>query len=155
MEDGSHHPEHGLSAADGQKNAHEPVHRLVAPLYVLDLFVVLHVVAEDGGGSCGSPGLSPDFLLHAEGEHTHSVAVVEDRHEVVLGVLVEVPEAERCGAVLSEPIVTALEIMVERCVYDKDGKLKIRYKPLQVVVFQADIPDAVLEFVQSRLPKEG
>ena len=54
---------------------------------------------------------------------------------------------------MADRIITAVEVAVETSSYTEDGRLKVRYKPFQVVAFQADIPDAVREWLESKLPK--
>jgi hypothetical protein len=51
--------------------------------------------------------------------------------------------------------ITAIQVAVETSTFTEDGRLSMRFKPIEVVAFEADIPDAVLEWVLGKLPKEG
>jgi len=50
--------------------------------------------------------------------------------------------------------ITALQIAVETSVYNDDGKLVSRTRP-EIVAFEVDIPEAVLQWVSGQLAKRG
>jgi hypothetical protein len=53
----------------------------------------------------------------------------------------------------NEPRITCLQIAVEITPYSEDGKVMPRPRPPQIVVFESEIPDEVLEFVRGKLAK--
>ena len=50
--------------------------------------------------------------------------------------------------------ITALQIAVEISVLNESGKLVGRSRP-EIVAFQADIPEAVLQWITEQLAKRG
>jgi len=51
-------------------------------------------------------------------------------------------------------VITAVQVAVESSVYGDDGRLVSRTRP-EIVAFEADIPDAVLDWLQRQLAKRG
>lgn len=51
-------------------------------------------------------------------------------------------------------VITAIQVAVETSVYNGDNKLVSRTRP-EVVAFESDIPEAVLQWLSEQIAKRG